>query len=903
MKSNKDIVLEVLRQCTGLAPGEDNQGVATQYLSKRLDMQRTNISTILNSLVKEGVVEKSSGRPVLYRITQSQIKKGEDSCFADVTGCEGSLKRSVQLAKAAVLYPRHGLHCLLTGPGGTGKSYFVSMIHQFAVDHYVLDPDAPLVKFNCSHFADRTERITRTIFDGADGKASCLEQAENGLLFIDHGELLPPEARSRLFHLVENNFHLRDGKRCNLRTIVLCSIEDTMEQGLAEIFESRFPVTICLPPLEERPLNERFALIRQFLTREATRSSQSLSVTAEILIALLLYHCPHHVKQLKNDICIACANAYVRGLETERKEIRLAMSDFPRGVRNGLLGYKKRSRELRSLISENASYVFSADQDMQTEPARECRPKNDSIYQWIEERTEELEDRGISRKDIHAIIGIDIENEFNKYNTRLASTVVDKGQLAELVPPRIIELVTEYLDRASSSFKRIFPVSVFYGLCLHLNAVLYEREKSQKLSSDRLIKIIEEHKEEYAMAVNFSTLLEKEFSVRLSIDEVVFLAMYLCGQSGAGKDAVHPVLLIAMHGERVASSLAKVIGTLSGNQVGAYDMPLTKSTQDTYPELKQAVTDLDQGAGILALYDMGSLRQMFEMISAETGIPIRAIAFPLTALALDCSRRVMMEPDLDTAYAGLLERYHTLPLLRDDVYGHTKSGDVILALCMSGQGTAVRIKKYLEKRVHWDEVKIICLSISDRDQLMEEINRIYEKQNILCTVGAVDPQLLEIPFVPVTKVFECPPEKLKSLLRAEAFQPENEEEDEDDRIIMELAEGLQYFGPDQVKKWISPLVSDMERCTGETLGREKWVGLSVHLACCLNRLIGGEETPENLHRDELLRDNQKLYEKLQGCMKPVESAFHIQVDENEYAHILYILKGRKSEAKRRSTEN
>ena len=895
MKSNKEIVLELLRQCTGMAAGEESEGVSTQYLSKRLDMQRTNISAILNALVKEGMVEKRGGRPVLYRIARSQIKQEEESCFGELVGYEGSLKRSVQLAKAAVLYPQHSLHCLLTGPGGTGKSFFASLVHRFAVENYVLEPDAPFVKFNCSHFADRPERMTGAIFEGTKEKPSRLEEAEGGLLFIDHGELLPPEARSRLFNLVENNFYMRDGKKCNLRTVVLCSVEDGAQPGVAEPFESRFSVSLSLPPLTDRPLTERFQLIRQFLTREAAQSSLSLSVASEILIALLLYRCPHHVKQLKNDIRIACANAYVRGLHGEQREIRLAMSDFPSGVRTGLLGYNKQRDDLKDIIAENTSYVFCAGQDMQTKAEQVRRPESDSIYQWIEERTEELRERGIAREDIHTIIGIDIENEFKKYNTQLVSKVADKEQLAKLVSPRIMELVTEFLDQASRDFKRVYPVSVFYGLCLHLNAALYEGEKAQKLSSDRIMEIIEKYKEEYALAVKFSGRLEREFSARLPIDEVVFLAMYICERPGASGSAAHPVLLIAMHGDRVASSLAQVIRALGGMDVGAYDMPLSKNTQDAYPELRQAVVDLNRGAGILALYDMGSLRQMFEMICAETHIPIRAIAIPFTALALDCSRRVMMEPDLDTAYAGLLERYHTLPLLRDDVYGRARSGNVIITLCMSGEGTAMQLKRYLEKRARWDQVEIIPLAISNRDQLVREINRIHEKQNILCTVGAIDPQLLEIPFVSVTRVLECPPEKLKSLLRAQILEGDGGEE-ENDQIIMELAEGLQYFGPDQVQRWIPSLVSGIELCLGEALPPEIRVGLSVHLACCVNRLIGGERTPENLHKAELLQDNRELYGKLQKCMEPLEENFHIRMDDDEYAHILYILRGRKSES-------
>jgi len=889
MKSNKNMVLDLLRQCTG----EENGGVTTQYLSKRLDMQRTNLSAILNALVREGLVEKSAGRPVLYRLAGGQAQTGDESCFSELVGYDGSLRQSVQLAKAAVLYPQHSLHCLLTGPGGSGKSCFAQMIHRFATENYALEPEAPFVKINCAHFADRPEQLTAEIFGGIEGKTSFLEQAEDGILFIDHGELLPPAAKSGLLSLVENNYRTWQGRRCNLRTTVVCAVEETAAGEILEPFKSRFSVTISLPPLEERPPTERFGLIRRFLTREAAGSGHALSLTSEILVALLLYRCPRQIKQLRNDIRIACANAYVRGLKADQKEIRLAMSDFPNEVRSGLLEYKRRKADLKELIKENVRYVFSENQDVHTRAEEVHRPGGFSIYEWIEERMQELKERGLAWEDINTIIGIDIENEFKKYNNSLVSKVADKEQLSKMVNPRIMELVTEFLDQAARDFNRVYPVSVFYGLCLHLNAALCEGEKRRELSSDRIMEMIGKYKEEYALAVKFAGRLEKEFSTRLPIDEVVFLTMFICDRGGMAGAQPHPVLFIAMHGEHVASSMAQVIQSLSGTEVGYYDLPLSKSTREAYPELKQALSDWNRGAGILALYDMGSMRQMIEMVCAETKIPIRAIAFPFTALALDCCRKVMLEPDLDAAYSSLLERYHTLPMLRDDAYYRPRSGNVIITLCMSGEGGAVQIKRYLEKKVHWDNVSFIPLAISGREELLNEVNRIHEKHHILCTVGAFDPQLLDIPFIPVTKVLECPQEKLKLLLRADI--PGEAEDEENDRIIMELAEGLQYFGPDQVKRWVPSLVSEMEEVLGSPLPPEKRVGLSVHLACGINRMIGGEETPVNLHKAELLKENRELYGKLRACMVPLEEAFHIRVDDNEYAHILYILRGRNSE--------
>lgn len=135
------------------------------------------------------------------------------------------------------------------------------------------------------------------------------------------------------------------------------------------------------------------------------------------------------------------------------------MSDFPNEVRSGLLEYKRRKADLKELIKENVRYVFSENQDVHTRAEEVHRPGGFSIYEWIEERMQELKERGLAWEDINTIIGIDIENEFKKYNNSLVSKVADKEQLSKMVNPRIMELVTEFLDQAARDFNRVYPVS------------------------------------------------------------------------------------------------------------------------------------------------------------------------------------------------------------------------------------------------------------------------------------------------------------------------------------------------------------------------------------------------------------------------------------------------------------
>ena len=45
-----------------------------------------------------------------------------EECFSDLIGADGSLRQTIQLAKAAVLYPQRSLNTLLVGARGTGKN-------------------------------------------------------------------------------------------------------------------------------------------------------------------------------------------------------------------------------------------------------------------------------------------------------------------------------------------------------------------------------------------------------------------------------------------------------------------------------------------------------------------------------------------------------------------------------------------------------------------------------------------------------------------------------------------------------------------------------------------------------------------------------------------------------------
>ncbi|MDF3000249.1 MAG: sigma-54 dependent transcriptional regulator, partial [Bacillota bacterium] len=113
-------------------------------------VKRNTISHYLNELYEEGMLIKINTRPVYFLdkealsqkhtrpitvkkfasldemkhfLTQNVEQERSEDVFEELIGAKGSLKKTIEQVKTAVLYPPKGLPVLITGPTGAGKSH------------------------------------------------------------------------------------------------------------------------------------------------------------------------------------------------------------------------------------------------------------------------------------------------------------------------------------------------------------------------------------------------------------------------------------------------------------------------------------------------------------------------------------------------------------------------------------------------------------------------------------------------------------------------------------------------------------------------------------------------------------------------------------------------------------
>lgn len=352
MKSIKDSVFEYVRQ-TIYTNASRAQGVETREIAEALGKQRSNISAALNELVKEGRLIKGENRPVLYRLSEQSMEYLSEMNSDKLIGMDGSLRNAVQLAKAAILYPKRPLNVLLSSRGGCGTTYFVTFVYQYAVVRGVFGEDAPFIKLNCRHYTKKLSVLNEELFGNENGEESCFERAKGGMLFIDYFDLLNVRQQTRIFSFLETGKLDIGGRKIECSDVYL--VMSCHSQNM-EVLKRRIPVAIELPELKERPIEERFSLINYFFETEARELKRNIEVPTEVIKALLITEFVYNVKELHDEVLTGCANAYVRVAGEQELNMSICIDDFRPFIKRSLLELKNHTAEFAEVLG-NREYV------------------------------------------------------------------------------------------------------------------------------------------------------------------------------------------------------------------------------------------------------------------------------------------------------------------------------------------------------------------------------------------------------------------------------------------------------------------------------------------------------------------------------------------------------------------
>ena len=668
--NRKDRVISHLREVTArqirTAP-LDCTPLETEEIARSLQLDRANVSKLLNELWNEGEALKVQGRPILYLSLRTLQAAYPDSFFPSTLPGIAELRRLLQSGAApsavpgdvqpdtlpdflrvplegalsACAYPPYGLPLLLTSASQEDVHRLVQLL--FDRLQKQRPEDARLISIDCRGCLYGEKSFLRKVFgvskeaspDGRSAK-SCFELSGSGLVHLEGIQRLPDSVLEMLLTAVDRGSFCRIGETAPrpMNATLVCSLPARADQELLNRLRKHFPCRQTILSLDDRGLNEKLTLLSRLLSQEATGIHRGLVVEKNALAYLLTAHYPAGVSELRNTLRQFCAAAFSAGPHQNSMELTCAhlppRTLFEAEEDPGQLSYMLRlfslmgadcvmftpgSQELPGVLHNLLLRTGSLDampesQIFSPPPERLLIPA-----QYIQDLVHDLAGRTDAQL---TYLQSWLPHYILQQGTRLCAKQYDASPSA--------------MDPALS----LGAMLLMQGIALRKAHLPLPERSALPAPGEDSIRLCRELFALFAPGEDFA----------LSEQELAFFSAYLAAARRFSRPRLTGLLLL-LHGNTVATEYAQMIRERHpGLPVGAIDLPAGAGPGDIREKAAGMAESIHRGEGILLLTDVPAFLPLAEHITQVTCIPCRALwdlSFTgILSLAEQCSRRVSL---------------------------------------------------------------------------------------------------------------------------------------------------------------------------------------------------------------------------------------------------------------------
>lgn len=898
-------------------------GVDAAEIADTLNILRNNVSMELNILHRQDKIVKISGRPVLFfdkevlgLLAGEPIDLGPiqvnaiENClpksilvqkgpFDYLIGADSSLKKQVEQAKAAILYPPDGLHTLIVGQTGVGKTLFAHMMYEYGKTVHKLAPDAPFITFNCADYYNNSQLLISHIFGhikgaftGADNaKAGLVEAADNGILFLDEIHRLPPEGQEMIFYFIDTGTFNRLGETARTRkakVLIICATTEDPTSALTRTFVRRIPNIITIKPLIERSLQEKITIIRLLLSDEVQRINKPVKITVESIKALIGSIGAGNVGQLKSNIKLLCAKAFLNGIDNPNY-IEIDFKILPSKIKTGLLTLSANRKELSELSTYIDEPLFIMPEGEKLLVNEEVDKDSFNLYQVVEDKVDLLKGEGISNELIKQIVATDVNVYIKSFYNKQDSHMTARQRLLKIVDKDLVDFTEAINILAQKRLHREYRDRFLYAFSLHLSAFLKRVKAKQELSYSEIEGALPADSLEFQVALEIKDKIEEHYHIEVPKAEIEYFALLLSSVKEDEKDE-KVVIIVATHGKSTASSMVEVAQKLfstNDTNLMAIDMPLDVSPQDILEKMVCKLEDLNYQKGVLLLVDMGSLCNFGTLIMERLKVQVKTIDMVSTPLILEAMRKAdIVGMDLNSIYDSLLnfKGYEVALVDGKHVRG---THEVIVTICTSGEGAALKLKELVEDILTNSserDIEVVPVGVKDLDRTLEELQK---QHTIVATVGMIKPKL-DIPFIPLENLINGEGENIiRNIIKLDNKMIIKEK----NVVVRNLCEEslqkfLTYLNPSKIISVLFEFESVLEKELNRKFSNPIQIRLIVHCGCALERMV--IHNPLHYEGSQEKVDTEKL-EAVKKAASVFENTLKITLTDDEMLLITEML--------------
>lgn len=880
---------------------EDFEKNTLDQISEKFQIGRNQCALLLKSLINQKKLTRIEEKPYKYLTTEYLHKKGKSMVetsyssletalqkqelhdFEKLVGHEQSLREIVKQCKATIAYPPEGLPLLLYGATGTGKSYIAQLTYEWAKNNNIIK--GRFVTVNCSEYANNPELLTANLFGhvkgaftGADkDNAGLIALADQGVLFLDEVHELKSECQEKLFLFMDKGIYHRVGdndKWYKSKVRLIFATTENPENVLLKTLLRRIPMTITIPSMGQRSVQEKIELIYKLFRDEEQRLQCKIKMSNKVYNTLLSSKLAGNIGELKSIIQSCCVNSL---FDREGNNLLIHLSSLPSHV-------LKKLYENPKTLQDTEEYVSVDDLQMFYSHDKETIQLNDEIIQTYQTYRKE--------RDIGKLVNTGkqiVQNYFDNLIFRKKET------------PQI-----EYYKRG---VQRIFDmIESRYGIKLTNNDILAIACYLEELNLDYhdFRKWSLQHEED---CEDLNQLLESEFfrAANISLEICTYLKSYL-------EMEVYPIVVclfifyvynlqsdqrlqqkacvVLAHGFSTASSIANAANHFLGEYIfDAIDMPLHVDTATMVEKLKIYLGRLEKIKELYLLVDMGSLEEIYKGLNLEK-MSIGILNNASTPMALEIGNGVRMNIPMEE----LLK--NTISNVKASLMYHIEKNQdklpLILCSCASGYDTARKLKSTIEDSI--PEQCHIEVQIYNYNELLSQGAKasVFEQYNVLCVIGTLDPNIEEIKFIGIEDlILGNSDNKLDEYFNEYLDETDLQEFNRNilrNFSLSNIMSHLTILNPNKLLEQVADAIDQLQTLLKIKLSNRACFGLYVHISCLIERLVLFRGNESYLECLDFQKEHPDFINYMKRSFKKVEDFYGVSIPVEEITYIYNYVK-------------
>ncbi len=913
-----EIYAFVEEQCLAAQSAGSRTGVQISTVAERFGIWQGEASEALKELASLGRLKAAGTRPILYFPAAKPEAEGPFQKlppFARMIGYDGSLKYQTQVASAAVSYPPNGIHTLIIGKTGVGKSLLASEMGRYLSD--IRGTDVPFITFNCAEYADNPQLLLTQLFGHVKGaftgaekdKPGLIEFADGGILFLDEMHRLPPTGQEMLFTLIDEGFYRRlgdTGKRSAAIMIVGATNEDP-SNFLLDTFKRRIPFVIQISELGERPVNERLNIIAHFLYEEAQRLGRSIHVSYQALKLLVSFRGKNNIGDLRNEIRVACAQSnWICEKQNQNDSAPLTIDIYN----------LSRNLSIHYVANEHVDAYFAAaslgggleipcGHPISFSPALSNPLQPFDFQNFVEQKMQVYRDLGKDIREAEHLIVTDLGQQYKQHARNAAEGEPDpSGIFYGSISPVVWQATNELIRYAAIEFGKTYDQGIISSTAYYLQQLKSYANAGRIIFSPNGFENTPEFPKEKAFIAQMMPMLKSYLGIELMEGESILLAMLLAHTS-AGQFQPSVNLLLCGYANS-ASGIATFANSLLGiNLIKAMDMPDNLDTGAIRSKIYGTLGNNFRDTLILCGFNISSV--LGRALSKDSLLHFRILPVLDPMIVLECARMILMTTksidEIAAALMGECAHYLTeaMDALDTTIWPATPSADesgddmrnVIITYCITGIGSARIVREMLLKDLSVaSTVDILPLGIKD------DIFAIAHKlgKRVKLVIGIMNPDIPGVPYVSIEQFLYS--NGSRDLLRSKGINlPLNGGIDVEDIAGMPLdvqlnyvKEHLYYFAPSldikKAEKGARTIIEHINQLYQMPLPADLIIRIYIHCVTMFERIYTADPTPMPLDGYAAIEHNQAMFQKLRDILTTGASTLNLSVPDSEVYYLM-----------------